>query len=265
MKKGIFLIAILMAVLIACVPAPVKSQTRGQHPVLGFTDLHQYDVATPTTPIGRHIVANDKLWVKSTGQILLVTAAFDATATPATIVTSGSYKYFPSGNGGLNTLVPTATGLGSVGTASLKWGTGYINALTSTTVTATGAISTSGSGYLAYGSVWLQDSVSYFPSRTSGAGSWLAWQLRQAGTPKCRMTLQNMADYSMQNKAGTGQIPVMTRDTVSAADVTAQVKNVSHVILTAVTDTTTKTAGAIVYIGGFFFGCNGTYYYKLTN
>jgi hypothetical protein len=35
--------------------------------------------------------------------------------------------------------------------------------------------------------------------------------------------------------------------------------------LTAETDTTTKTAGRIVYIGGKFYGCNGTYYYKFTN
>ena len=35
--------------------------------------------------------------------------------------------------------------------------------------------------------------------------------------------------------------------------------------LTAETDTTAKVAGRIVYVGGNFYGGNGTYYYKLTN
>ncbi len=123
---------------------------------------------------------------------------------------------------------------------------------------------TTGAGYFSYGSVWLQDSVSYFPSRTSGSATWLAWQVRQAGTPKCRMSLQNMANYSIQDKAGTGQVAIINRDTTLT---TASVKltAINRVVFIAATDTTTKTAGSIVYIGGFFWGCNGTFYYKLTN
>ena len=36
-------------------------------------------------------------------------------------------------------------------------------------------------------------------------------------------------------------------------------------IFTAVSDTTTKTAGKIVFIGGNFYGCDGTHYLKLNN
>jgi len=126
MKKIVFLIAI-MAILFACVPAPVKAQ--------GVP--HQYNIATTTTPIGRYIVSGDKLWVLSTGQIIEVTASFGSTATPSSIILSGSYKYYPSGNSGLNTLTPATNGSGSVGTTGLRWGTGFINNFTAGTATVT--------------------------------------------------------------------------------------------------------------------------------
>ena len=235
MKKLI----IFTAILLSCALTAIQ----GQNPIL------MYDYATTTTPLGRYLQSGNVILVRSTGAIYQLTKDFGSTATPASIVTDGHYRAYPMITTGIVTLTPLTTGTGSVGTSSLKFGTGYINALVNkdslepltngtgyigttthhfgtgyintlnattgniTNVASTTVTTSGGSAYFAYGTTLLMDSVLYYPSRTSGSASWLPWMVRQAGTPRCRMNLQNMGDYSIQNKVGTGQVLVVQRDT----------------------------------------------------
>lgn len=74
-------------------------------------------------------------------------------------------------------------------------------------------------------------------------------------------------DYNKFTVAGTTGNTVIagTLGVTGVATFTAVPTMSAGVTLTAVSDTTTKTAGKIVYIGGNFYGCNGTYFYKLNN
>lgn len=54
-------------------------------------------------------------------------------------------------------------------------------------------------------------------------------------------------------------------NSVTTGNVATNGVSSGYVTLSAAVDTTTKTAGKIVYIGNKFYGCNGTYFYRLDN
>ena len=115
MKKLIFILAILLS----CALTAIQGQDK----------VTVWGYATSTTPLGRTIQSGDVVLVNSTGLMIRLTATFGATATPASIVTDGHYKAFPQTGTGIISLTPATNGGGTVGTSSLKFGTGYINAI----------------------------------------------------------------------------------------------------------------------------------------
>ena len=118
MKKLIFILAILLS----CALTAIQGQDK----------VTVWGYATSTTPLGRTIQSGDVVLVNSTGLMIRLTATFGATATPASIVTDGHYKAFPQTGTGIISLTPATNGGGTVGTSSLKFGTGYINTLANT-------------------------------------------------------------------------------------------------------------------------------------
>ena len=127
MKKLFFILGILFTCLIV----------KAQDPVL------VWDYATSTTPLGRDLPAKSLILVRSTGAIYETTIAFKATNTPACIVTDGHYKAYPMMTTGIVTLSPLTNGSGTVGTSSLRFLTGYINALTASTLVTSAAVTAS--------------------------------------------------------------------------------------------------------------------------
>jgi len=201
MKKVIYLI--FVAILFACVPAPIKAQ--------GIP--HQYNVATPTTPIGRTIVSGDKLWVQSTGQIIEVTTTFGSTATPYSIVVSGYFRYFPSSTTGIVSLTPLTNGTGYVGTTSLRFLSGYINTLTcgtafsSPSVTASTTLILPGTGNTITKTSGDRNSVTF--SHSVVAGDTLT-------APMGMFTSMSATNVNM----GTATITTTTAATLAATNVT---------------------------------------------
>jgi hypothetical protein len=108
------------------------------------------------------------------------------------------------------------------------------------------------------------DSTLYYGDDGS-TKDWKIWMEQQTGNPHGRIVFKNIANINIQNKAGTGDVLVLQRDTTNSTAM-ANLTNIRSVTLTAASfDTATKTAGAIVYLGGVFFGCNGTFWYRFSH
>ena len=88
MKKIVFLIAILVATIVACVPA------HSQNPVI----IYRY--ATATTPLGRYIVSGNFVANTYTKQIYQLTKDFGPTATISSIITDGHYAQYTVNSSG---------------------------------------------------------------------------------------------------------------------------------------------------------------------
>ena len=135
MKKIVFLIAI-MAILFACVPAPVKAQD----------PAHEYVVATATTPIGRYLNVAQKnfISVQATGNRYQITSSFPSTATMASIISDGHYVA-QTGVVGVSAIsahmLPAATATYNLGSSTYKWQDLFLsrNALIGGTLGVTGA------------------------------------------------------------------------------------------------------------------------------
>lgn len=158
------------------------------------------------------------------------------------------YSISPTGAPTLSGAISGTTGTfsGALAAATLNTGQGANelydmdqNVLTTSSPSFV-SVNTDAAGYFLNGSKTLIDSAYYYPSRTSGSSTWLVWATRDPGTPKNRWKLQNLSTVSLQDKAGTGQIAIITRDT-SGSVATAAIGNVS----TITTQTISVTAGTI--------------------
>jgi len=217
-----------------------------QNPVL------VYRYATPTTQLGRTLVDGNVIIVRSTGQMIEVTKTFTATATPASVITDGHSRVYPYASTGISSLTPATTGAGTIGTSSLKFLYGYINGFVNKdsiipATTGTGYIGTSthhfGIGYI---------NALYATSLTIGAQALTRKDANGLTLPHSLTTIDSIFTSIVQC------------DRTNATVVAANNVNASYLGLTA-SDTTTKTAGRVVYLNGHFWGANGTKYIKLDN
>lgn len=128
----------------------------------------------------------------------------------------------------------------SVETGVLTAATGNI---TDAVIPAAGSLVSSGKAYF--------DSTLYFGD--DNTNTWITWASQQMGTGgvKSRINIENMGNYSIQNKAGTGQVLVIQRDTTGSTAV-ANLTNLGAVTAVTVgisgTDTVTSApVGSVCY------------------
>ena len=141
MKKVIFLISMLVAILFACVPAPVKAQD----------PAHEYVVAALTTPIGRwlNVAQKNFISVQATGARYQITKSCGPTESMASIIIDGHYVA-QTGTATLSaitaSLLPNASATYNLGSSTYKWQDMYLsrNALIGGTLGVTGVLTATG-------------------------------------------------------------------------------------------------------------------------
>ena len=87
------------------------------------------------------------------------------------------------------------------------------------------SVSVSGAGYLGYSGKTLIDSNYYYDDNS---GVWAKWVDNVTNTPSNYLNLQNLRKISLQNKAGTGQVAIITGDT-SQSETTANLTSIHSI------------------------------------
>ena len=87
------------------------------------------------------------------------------------------------------------------------------------------SVSVSGAGYLGYSGKTLIDSNYYYDDNSL---TWAKWVNNVTNTPSNYLNLQNLRKISLQNKAGTGQVAIITGDT-SQSETTANLTSIHSI------------------------------------
>ena len=145
-----------------------------QDPFIGWS------YATPTTPLGRRILAKQYILIASTGQVIQLLQTAESNTTPAAIIAKGSayYKPFPSSIIGVSSITPATTGTGTVGTSALNYLYGYFRGIVnrdSITPATTGA-GTVGTITHKFGAGYINNlTASSFSTSTCGVSGGVSW------------------------------------------------------------------------------------------
>jgi hypothetical protein len=110
--------------------------------------------------------------------------------------------------------------------------------------------------YIGLSGVWLLDNSTPGEFQYVNHGVWADFALIDTIGVKSKIKLMNLSDINIQNKAGTGAVEIIERDTTGSVAL-ANVRNIRLIQQTG-TDTagigSTATIGTIMYFNGHFYG-----------
>lgn len=284
MKKFIFLIAFLVSGIICFAqdygviytfPATTsKAQFHiAKKNFMYVTSTKGYYAVLKDIPAGTlaSSAIADLTWVYPVGATVAATASITTlaatTATITTAVLGGKNLTTKNTNGGTyaGSLTLASGDTLFLGTQAL-WanntnGIKANNSLTATDSIFSPVVSATSSLILPGTNIFTRknaNGVSFDGSLTVGNSDTIYAGNVYATTGQLILTTQTMRQNHINNVLFNNS--VTATDTVFGAVAKTTIVNL---VTAAASDTATKTAGKIIYLAGYFWGCNGTYYYKL--